>query len=72
MALVFAVIGLLLFVFMYVRYIEGRFYDAMQEPSTILFLVVPFMPAAVLSFLASRLEKKLASYKAEDSENSTQ
>ena len=67
MGLVFAVIGLLLFIFMYIRYIEGRFYEAMQDPSVIVILIVPFIPAAVLSFIASRLEKKLMRYIDDDS-----
>lgn len=62
MALIFAVIGLILFIFMYMQYIKGRFYEAIQDPSIIVFMLVPFIPAAVLSFLANRLDKKLMHY----------
>ena len=59
-ALVFAVLGLVLFVFLFFRYVEGDIMHALKKPSIVLILVLPFLPAAILSRMAVEAEKKLA------------
>lgn len=60
MSTVFAVCGLILFVFLYVKYIEANVASAFHNPFVVLILILPFLPAAVLSFLSSKAEKKVA------------
>lgn len=43
---------------MYVKNVDGRLVEALQNPLTIFIFLVPFAPAAVLSLLADRAEKK--------------
>lgn len=43
---------------MYVKNVDGRLVEALRNPLTIFIFLVPFVPAAVLSFLADRAEKK--------------
>lgn len=57
MALVFAFTGLAVFTALYVRNIEGHFFEALQNPVVITIILVPFLPAVVLSFLGQRAEK---------------
>ena len=57
-ALVFVVLGLVIFMILYVANIEGHMMEALKNPFTIFIVVVPFMPAAVLSLLADKNEKK--------------
>jgi ABC-type transporter Mla maintaining outer membrane lipid asymmetry permease subunit MlaE len=57
-ALVFAFVGVILFVVLYFQNIEGSFWSALTNPFVVTILVVPFLPAAVLSFMASRLERQ--------------
>ena len=57
-SLVFVVIGLIAFLMLYVANVEGRVMEALKNPVTILFFIIPFLPAIVLSILASKNEKK--------------
>lgn len=57
-AFVFAFVGVILFVVLYFQNIEGSFWSALTNPFVVTILVVPFLPAAVLSFMASRLERQ--------------
>ena len=68
MALVFAALGLVLFVFLFFRYIEGDILHALKNPAVLLILVVPFLPAVILSGMAVKAEKKLAKLIAPDNE----
>ena len=57
-ALVFALAGMVIFVVLYFQNVEGAFLSALTNPFIIFIVLVPFLPAAVLSFLASRLERE--------------
>lgn len=57
-SLLFVTIGIILFCVMYVKNVDGRLVEALRNPLTIFIFLVPFVPAAVLSFLADRAEKK--------------
>lgn len=63
-ALIFAIAGLLIFLALYIRNVDGTLLSALTNPFTIFIVVVPFLPAVVLSWMASRLEKQYdAKYK---------
>lgn len=57
-ALAFAVLGILLFGVIYSRHAGGNIFAALKDIHTVIIILVPFLPAAVLSFIASRTEKK--------------
>lgn len=59
-AVVFALFGIILFWLLYTRYVEGDIAQALSRPGTVLLIVLPFLPASVLSWMAVRSEKKLA------------
>ncbi len=61
-SLIFVVLGLVIFMILYVGNIEGRLLDALKDPFTIGVFLIPFLPAAVLSWLADRNEKKYAKF----------
>ncbi len=66
--MVFVAVGLLIFVQLYLTNVEGRITEALRDPLIIFIFIVPFLPAAVLSLLATRLERKLiAAIKKEES-----
>ncbi len=44
---------------LYIKNIEGRLDEALQEPQTLVMLIVPFLPVVVLSFMAERAQNKL-------------
>lgn len=58
MSLLFITIGIFVFCVMYVQNVEGKLLQALKDPMVITVFLVPFFPAAVLSFLADRSEKK--------------
>ncbi len=57
-SLLFLTIGIILFCVMYVKNVDGRLVEALQNPLTIFIFLVPFAPADVLSLLEDRAEKK--------------
>ncbi len=57
-SLVFVVLGLVVFMILYVANVEGRLMEALKNPFTIGMFIIPFLPAAILSFMADRNEKK--------------
>jgi len=59
-ALAFALMGVVIFIFLYFRHIEGNLLQALQSPSIIAIILLPFLPAFVLSLLAQGLERKFA------------
>lgn len=59
-ALIFALVGVFVFVTLYISNFEGNFFSTMTQPSVVLMLIIPFLPAIVLSWIASRIEKKVA------------
>lgn len=54
----FALMGLVVFLVLYFRNIDGRLFEALSNPFTIVMIVFPFLPAVVLSWLASRTESR--------------
>ncbi len=58
-SLVFAVMGLVVFAVIYFQNTQGDFIGAMRDPFFIVIIVFPFLPAAVLSWMAGSAEKKL-------------
>ncbi len=58
-SLIFAVMGLVVFAIMYFQNMQGDFIGAMRDPFFIVIVVFPFLPAAILSWMAARAEKKL-------------
>jgi hypothetical protein len=57
-ALVLAVFGLVLFVYLYVKVTGGDVMVALHNPHFILFILFPFLPSAVMAWLAERLERQ--------------
>lgn len=57
-ALAFAVFGLLLFGVIYSRHAGGDAFAALKDVRIVTIILVPFLPAIVLSFIANRAEKK--------------
>lgn len=59
-ALCFALGGVALFCFTYFKQSEnGGMLGFFHDPFAVVFLVFPFLPAIVFSFMAKRAEKKL-------------
>lgn len=58
-SLIFAVMGLVVFAIMYFQNTQGDFIGAMRDPFFIVIIVFPFLPAAILSWMAGSAEKKL-------------
>lgn len=56
--MVFVALGLVVFMLLYIANVEGRLMEALKNPFTIGMFIIPFLPAAVLSVLADRNEKK--------------
>lgn len=59
MAMIFFALGVVLFLFLYLRYVEGNLSEALRRPATILVFLLPFIPAAVLTRITKKYEKKL-------------
>ncbi len=59
-SVIFAIVGLLVFGLMYFQATQGDFLSAMRDPFFIVVVAFPFLPAAVLSWMAGSLEKKVA------------
>lgn len=57
-SMVFVILGLVVFMILYVANVEGRLMEALKNPFTLGMFVIPFLPAAVLSIIADRNEKK--------------
>lgn len=58
MSLVFVTLGIFIFCVLYVKNVEGKLLEALKDPMTIAIFLVPFFPAAVLSYLADSADKK--------------
>ncbi len=60
LALVFACVGALLFGIMYFQKSEGgQLFVLLGDPVTVVFLLFPFIPAVVLSYMARSAERKM-------------
>ena len=57
-ALIFAIAGLGVFLVLYVQNIEGAFFSALTNPFVVTIIIIPFLPAIVLSWIARRVERK--------------
>lgn len=57
-SLVFVLIGVLVFCVMYIKNVDGRLLESLKDPFTISIFLVPFIPAALLSLLADRADRK--------------
>ena len=57
-ALAFVFFGLVIFLFLYFKHIDGRLLEALTNVKTVLIILIPFLPAAVLTALAARTESK--------------
>ncbi|MBN8521096.1 MAG: hypothetical protein J0L77_04255 [Alphaproteobacteria bacterium] len=57
-ASVFALVGIGLLMVLMSQYIQGDMFSALKDPFILLILVIPFLPAVVLSWLATKAEKK--------------
>lgn len=58
-ALVFAMIGIVLFGYLFFLNTKGNIVTALADPATVVILLVPFLPAAVLSWMGAAAEKKV-------------
>lgn len=71
-AAVFAIFGVFLFVILYIQQVEGDLLRLFSDVRMISIFLVPFLPAAVLSILSQRLERKylaMIEKKSEDGED---
>ena len=57
-AVIFAVVGFVVFMILYFKNIEGNILEALSKPSMVVIILVPFLPAAVLSWLSVRTEER--------------
>jgi len=60
-SLLFVTLGIFVFCILYVKNVDGRLMEALRDPYTIFYFLVPFVPGAVLTYLADRAEKKYKS-----------
>lgn len=61
-AMASVVVGMAVFVFLYFTKIEGRLLEALSDPRTIIIVLMPFLPAAVMTFLAERAQTKFMDF----------
>lgn len=59
LAVLLAVLGLLIFASLYYEYIQADLMAALTDPKTVMFVLVPFLPAAIIAWIARGEEKKL-------------
>jgi hypothetical protein len=57
-ALAFALMGTVIFIFLYFKHLDGRLLEALTDLKTVVMIIVPFLPAAVLAALAAKTENK--------------
>jgi hypothetical protein len=57
-ALAFALMGTVIFIFLYFKHLDGRLLEALTDLKTVVMIVVPFLPAAVLAALSAKTESK--------------
>jgi len=57
-AMVFAFVGLVVFMVLYFKYIEGNILEALSSPSLVVIILVPFLPAIVISWLSVKAEDR--------------
>ena len=57
-AMVFAVLGLVVFGILYSVTLEGNIFNALESPSSLIMLVFPFLPAIFLTWKSGKMEDK--------------
>lgn len=55
----FAVFGIALFAYIYFKHFRADPMTALQNPEFVAVLLIPFVPAAVMAWLASKKRKKI-------------
>ena len=58
-AIAFAGVGAVVFISLYFKHIDGHMLSALSRLSTVVMIIVPFLPALLFTFLSGRAEKKL-------------
>ena len=58
MAICLAIVGLVVFFFQYMEHVEGKLATIISSPQLVLIFLLPFLPAAVLSWLSMRAYNK--------------
>ncbi|MCB9988773.1 MAG: hypothetical protein H6868_05475 [Rhodospirillales bacterium] len=61
-AVVFALVGLAIFLAIYLSHVEGRLLEALSNPLILASFLIPFLPALLLSWLSGRTEKKFYAF----------
>jgi len=56
---IFAVFGIFLFAFIYFNHFQDNPMAAIRDPFFVVTILIPFIPAAVLAFLASGKRRKI-------------
>ncbi|MCB9996463.1 MAG: hypothetical protein H6869_08525 [Rhodospirillales bacterium] len=59
-ALAFAIGGLVVFLALYFKHVDGHIMAALHNPKLVLILLLPFLPAFVVSRMAVKAEKNLS------------
>ncbi len=67
---IFAVFGIFLFAYIYFTTFKDNPYAALQSPHFVVIVLIPFIPAAVMAFQASRKRRQIRSLLEEDSKTS--
>ncbi len=62
-ASIFLLVGTLVFLCIYFTKIDGQVLDALRRPVIVIGLIIPFLPAVVLSKLADKAHKKFMKLK---------
>ncbi len=57
-ALFFAVIGFGIFLIFYLQNIDGQIFTALTEPRTLWMILLPFLPAVILSYIAEKTSQE--------------
>lgn len=57
-AIVFSAAGCMLFGYIYFNYIQENLAQAMQNPTTALAILIPFLPGAFLAYRAEKLQTR--------------
>ncbi len=55
----FTVIGLIVFLMIYINYIENQLIESLKKPETIFMIIVPFIPALFLTWKYKSMFKKI-------------
>lgn len=59
-ALAFALTGVVVFITLYMRDVHGHLLEAVRDLSIVGLVLLPFLPAVLLSYLAQRTERQFA------------